>query len=113
MTAVAWPDQLPLAKDLAELAGRSTEWPGLGRRLPAPLRLIVVPDARRLDSLTRGRAPEWGAAVALPTDRTIVLRADAGDLYHTRRQQQAHHALQQEIPVRVPLWFDEGYAACA
>ncbi len=113
MTAVAWPAQLPLAKDLAELAGRTTEWPGLGRRQPAPLRLIVVPDARRLDSLTRGRAPEWGAAVALPPDRTILIRADAGDLYHTLRHELAHLALHREIQVRVPLWFDEGYAAWA
>lgn len=74
---------------------------------------MLVPDARRLDSLTRGRAPRWGAAVALPSDRTIVIRADGGDLTRTLRHELAHLALHQRVPVRVPLWFDEGYAGYA
>ena len=44
------------------LADRTAEWPGLGPLEPGPLRLIVVPDGRRLDSLTLGRAPRWGSA---------------------------------------------------
>jgi len=111
VTAVAWPGQLPLAIELAREADRITEWPGLGRRAPEPLRLIVVRDGRVLDSLTSGGAPEWGAAVALPSTRTIVLRADLQDLTRTLRHELAHLALHQEIGVRVPLWFDEGYAA--
>lgn len=113
VTAVAWPGQLGLATDLARRAGQPTEWPGLGRRAPGPLRLILVPDARRLDSLTSGRAPAWGAAIALPGARTVLLRADAGDLYRTLRHELAHLALHQAIAVRVPLWFDEGYASWA
>jgi hypothetical protein len=85
----------------------------LGRRDPGPLRLILVPDARRLDSLSSGRAPGWGAAVALPGVRTILLRADGDDLYRTLRHELAHLALHQAVGVRVPLWFDEGYAAWA
>ncbi|MGI9041001.1 MAG: peptidase MA family metallohydrolase [Gemmatimonadales bacterium] len=111
VTAVAWPGQLPLAIELAREADRITEWPGLGRRAPEPLRLIVVRDGHVLDSLTSGGAPEWGAAVALPSTRTIVLRADLEDLTRTLRHELAHLALHQEIAVRVPLWFDEGYAA--
>ena len=80
---------------------------------PGPLRLVVVPDARRLDSLTLGRAPRWGAAVALPSLRTIVLRADGDDLSRTLRHELAHLALHQQVEVRVPLWFDEGYAGWA
>jgi len=113
VTAVAWPKQLDLAIRLAELADRPADWPGLGRLAPGPIRLVVVPDARRLDSLTRGRAPQWGAAVALPADRTIVIRADGGDLHRTLRHELAHLALHQRVPVRVPLWFDEGYAGWA
>ena len=113
VTAVAWPKQRELAVRLAEEAGRPTEWPGLGRLSPGPLQLVVVPDARRLDSLTRGRAPRWGAAVALPATRTIVIRADGGDLPRTLRHELAHLALHERIPVRVPLWFDEGYAGYA
>ena len=113
MTVVAWPAQLDLAIALAEQADRPAEWPGLGRVPPAPFRLVVVPDARRLDSLTLGRAPRWGAAVALPTVRTIVLRADGEDLSRTLRHELAHLALHEAVDVRVPLWFDEGYAGWA
>jgi peptidase MA superfamily protein len=110
---VAWPEQLSLATDLARRAAEPTDWPGLGRRSPGPLRLIVVPDARRLDSLSAGRAPGWGAAVALPGERLVLLRADLGDVYRTLRHELAHLALHEAIDVRVPLWFDEGYAAWA
>jgi hypothetical protein len=66
-----------------------------------------------LDSLTSGRAPAWGAAVAEPGERTILLRADQDDLPRTLRHELAHLALHEAVPVRVPLWFDEGYAAWA
>jgi hypothetical protein len=113
VTAVAWPTQLSLAADLARRAAQPTEWPGLGRLTPGPLRLILVPDGRRLDSLSSGQAPSWGAAVALPGERTVLLRADLGDLYQTLRHELAHLALHHAVSVRVPLWFDEGYAAWA
>jgi hypothetical protein len=113
VTAVAWPKQLDLAIRLAEQADRPVEWPGLGRVAIGPMRLIVVPDVRRLDSLTGGRAPRWGAAVALPASRTIMIRADGGDPQRTLRHELAHLALHQRVPVRVPLWFDEGYAGWA
>src|SRR4051812_12462797 len=54
VTAVAWPEQLKLATELARRANDTTDWPGLGRRAPGPLRLIVIANARRLDSLTGG-----------------------------------------------------------
>jgi hypothetical protein len=113
VTAVAWPAQRAVAADLARLADRPAEWPGLGLRDPGPLRLIVVPDAHLLDSLTAGRAPSWGAAIAVPGARTILLRADEGDLVRTLRHELAHLALHEAVAVRVPLWFDEGYAAWA
>jgi len=113
VTVVAWPAQRTVAVELAEVADRPADWPGLGRRDPPPLRLIVVPDGRLLDSLTDGRAPSWGAAVSLPGARTILVRADQGDLVRTLRHELAHLALHEAVHVRVPLWFDEGYAAWA
>lgn len=113
VTAVAWPSQRQLAVELAQRAGRPTEWPGLGTLDPGPLQLIIVPNGRYLDSLSSGRAPSWSAAVALPGARTILLRADQGDLYRTLRHELAHLALHQAVSVRVPLWFDEGYASWA
>lgn len=109
---MAWPAQMALATQLARRAAEPAEWPGLGRRPPGPLRLILVPDARRLDSLTPG-FPAWGAAAALPGERSILLRADTEDLFRTLRHELAHLALHQAITVRVPLWFDEGYASWA
>jgi hypothetical protein len=102
-----------LGLELARRAGRPTEWPGLGRRTPGPLQLIVVPDGRQFDSLSSGRAPAWGAGVALPGARTIMLRADRDNLYGTLRHELAHLALHQAVKGRVPLWFDEGYASWA
>jgi hypothetical protein len=113
VTAVAWPAQRAVTTELARVADRPVDWPGLGRRDPGPLRLIVVPDGRILDSLTSGRAPSWGAAIALPDARTILLRADQGDLQRTLRHELAHLALHDAVAVRVPLWFDEGYAGWA
>jgi hypothetical protein len=113
VTAVSWPSQRHLALELARRAGQSTNWPGLGYRSPGPLQLIIVPDGRHLDSLSLGRAPSWGAAVALPGSRTILLRADQGDVYRTLRHELAHLALHEAVAVRVPLWFDEGYASWA
>jgi hypothetical protein len=113
VTVVTWPRQRNLGIDLARRAGRPTEWPGLGRRTPGPLQLIVVPDGRQLDSLSSGRAPSWGAGIALPGARTILLRADRDDLYRTLRHELAHLALHQAVKGRVPRWFDEGYASWA
>jgi hypothetical protein len=113
VTAVAWPAQLELAAELAREAVRPTEWPGLGLRAVDSFRLIIVPDARRLDSLTRGRAPAWAAAVALPESRTIVLRADGEELPRILRHELAHLTLHEVVKGRVPLWFDEGYAGWA
>jgi hypothetical protein len=110
---VAWPAQLKLAVDLAERAATPTEWPGLAPQAPEPLQLIVVPNGKYLDSLSSGRAPSWSAAVALPSARTILLRADRDDLYGTLRHELAHLALHRAVSVRVPLWFDEGYASWA
>ena len=113
VTAVAWPAQMALAEALAREAAEPAEWPGLGRLAADTLSLIVVPDRARLDSLAHGRAPAWGAALAFPESRTILLRADAGDLRRTLRHELGHLVLHQRVRVRVPLWFDEGYAALA
>ncbi len=113
VTAIAWPPQATLAAELARAADGVHQWPGLGPVATGPLSLIIVPDRARLDSLTRGRAPTWGVGLALPDTRTILLRADAGDLHRTLRHELAHLALHASVPTRIPLWFDEGYAAWA
>jgi hypothetical protein len=49
----------------------------------------------------------------MPGARTIVIRADKGNPRQTLRHELAHFALHDAVRVRVPLWFDEGYAAIA
>ena len=114
VTVVTWPGQRSLGIELARRAGRAHRVArSRARRTPGPLQLIVVPDGSHLDSLSSGRAPAWGAGIALPGARTILLRADRDDLYGTLRHELAHLALHQAVKVRVPLWFDEGYASWA
>lgn len=113
MLATARHGDLTLAIALAEEAGRPHAWFGLGSRLPGPLRLAVVRGDEQTDLLLHGRAPRWGAGFTLPGLRTIIIRADAGDPWGTLRHELAHLALHDVAKVRVPLWFDEGYAAVA
>ena len=113
VTVVAPPAQLRWGIELARETDRPREWPGLGPVRLDSLRLIAVRDGAALDSLTGGRAPAWGAAIALPHSRTIAIRADGADLTRTYRHELAHIVLHQEVSVRLPLWFDEGYAGYA
>jgi hypothetical protein len=110
---IARKPDLSLGLELAEAAAAPREWYGLGRRLPGPLRLIVARGDARLAGLVREGAPAWGAGFTFPGARTILIRADAGDPYQILRHELAHLALHDAIRVRVPLWFDEGYAALA
>lgn len=110
---IARKPELTLAMGLAEAAGAPREWYGLGRRLPGPIRLIVARGDERVARIVRDAAPSWGAGFTFPGSRTILVRADAGDPYRILRHELAHLALHDVIRVRVPLWFDEGYAALA
>ena len=97
---------------LAEQAQAPREWPGLGRRAPGAFRLVVLPDLEAMRRWTGGRAPRWGAALAMPRSRTILVRADA-EPTRTLQHELAHLVLNESIRSRVPLWFDEGYAVWA
>jgi hypothetical protein len=110
---VAPAEHTALGIALAELADRPRRWPGLGWRAPPPLVLILVPDSAMLARVTAGRAPAWGAGVALPSARTVVLRTDLPDLDRTLIHELGHLVLRQATRARLPLWFDEGYAAWA
>ena len=110
---MASPDHQALAVALAERAERPLEWPGLGRRAPPPFLLMLVDDSIGLARLSRGRAPGWGAGVAFPGARTIVLRADLPDLQQTLHHELGHLILRTTIHGPLPLWFDEGYASWA
>jgi hypothetical protein len=113
VTVVAWPERMSLALALADAADVPAEWPGLGRRDPGPLRLLVAGSRTEFERFSRGRLPAWGAGLAMPGARTIVVRADAGDPFRVLRHELAHLALHEAVRVRVPRWFDEGWATWA
>jgi len=113
VTVVAPPILRDRAVALAERMDGPMEFPGLGRRVPAPFVLVLAEDSVALARLSRGRAPGWGAAVAFPRSRTIMLRADLPDLDRTLRHELAHLALRSAVHSYLPLWFDEGYATLA
>lgn len=112
MTAVFWEEDASAAAALAELADRAGPWPGIRAPGARPIRLLLAHSSERFDSLTRGRLPEWGVAAAFPAGNTIVLNVSGGQPLRVLQHELAHLALHEAV-VRVPRWFDEGYAARA
>jgi hypothetical protein len=116
VTAIAWPSQQGLATSLAEIADRATNFPGIGSLPDRPIRLILAPTRETYDSLTRGRLPLWSEGAAFPDAATIVLLTARPPVRPSAlRHELAHLALRWHIGGgrRVPLWFEEGYAAVA
>ncbi|MCW3002777.1 MAG: hypothetical protein JWQ20_2075, partial [Conexibacter sp.] len=63
-------------------------------------------------------APEWGAALAFPESRRIIMQgrtagSDAGNPVEVLRHELAHLALHESLGDQPPRWFDEGYASVA
>ena len=117
------PGERGLARDLATVAG-SFQPPEIPRDDFAgepEIRIFLAPDEAAFDSLTGGRAPDWGAGVAFPGTGVIVLPAFASTqrggqmaLGQVLLHELAHLALQRYLgPLQVPHWFSEGYATWA
>jgi hypothetical protein len=115
VTIVAWPAQANLAVAIADEADRASNFPGIGALPARPIRIILAPSRQIYDSLTRGRLPLWSEGAAFPDAGTIVLLAagPSGRPAGALRHELAHLALRWHVGHRVPLWFDEGYAAVA
>ncbi|HEY0996857.1 MAG TPA: hypothetical protein VGD77_12755 [Gemmatimonadaceae bacterium] len=110
------PADTVLARALAEAAVATDTFPGLPRPR-AQVLVQLAPNAAAFRALTTG-APEWGAAIALPRERRIVMQgrfatSDAGDPVAVLRHELAHLALHEFMGELPPRWFDEGYAAVA
>lgn len=108
-----FPHDRQLATSLGDRAIATDTFPGL----PRPQQRVVIaiaPDRRRFREWA-GNGPEWGAAIAFPDTRRIVLQgsragSDAGDPVAVLRHEVAHLALHEYLP-DPPRWFDEGYAS--
>src|SRR5690348_1287098 len=116
-TAVYFPGDERLASALVARAVETDTFPGLPR--PAQRVLIAIaPDGRRFREWAGPGAPEWGAALAFPDSRRIVMQghtasSDAGDPFAVLRHELAHLALHEYLGDLPPRWFDEGYASVA
>lgn len=117
------PSQQGLARELAAVAA-SFQPPQIPRTVFAGepiVRVFLAPDEVAFDSLTGGRAPDWGAGVAFPGTGVIVLPAFASAnrggqqvLGQVLLHELSHLALQRYLgSVQVPHWFSEGYATWA
>lgn len=103
-----------LAASIAEQADRSRDFPGIGPLPDRRIRIILAPTREQYDSLTRGRLPLWSEGAAFPDAGTIVLLTDRPAVRPSAlRHELAHLALRWHVGRRVPLWFEEGYAAVA
>lgn len=94
--------------------------PALPAGVPGRVHAYLAPDPASFDRLTGGRIPEWGAGVAIPARRTLVLpvyastRTLGGDRARVLRHEWAHLGLHAHLDgLRIPRWFDEGYAEWA
>ncbi|HEX7120161.1 MAG TPA: hypothetical protein VF212_15305 [Longimicrobiales bacterium] len=123
LAGIHWPGGRRLAERVLSRVRRMPPLPALPPGAldgGPPVRVFFAPDPARFDSLTGARAPEWGAAIAIPAENAIVLpgyfseRGAPHDLVRTLRHELAHIALHRYLaPATPPRWFDEGYARIA
>jgi hypothetical protein len=114
-TVAAAPHDETLARSLLAAALRSDTFPWLPRPSAAVL-VVIAPDRRRFVELIGPHAPEYGAAIAIPSEQRIVMQgsragSDAGDPLQVLRHELAHLALHEAMGELPPRWFDEGYAS--
>lgn len=112
-------DSLRAERALAFLIGQPP-LPGLPAPLPREATAYLAPDEAALLSLTGGRVPDWGAGVAIPQARVLVVpayasgRSSVGGQAAVLRHEWAHLGLHAYLEgLRIPRWFDEGYARWA
>lgn len=77
--------------------------------------IVLAPTRAIMDSIARGRTPDWAAGIAIPSERLIVIPTyvrtqELRDPVITLRHELAHIALNDYLGGDVPRWFDEGYA---
>ena len=116
-TFVAFPHDERFVRSLLASALANDTFPGLPRPRQ-PVVVAIAPDARRFRLWIGPAAPEWGAAVAFPAARRVIMQgrrsgSDAGNPFEVLRHELAHLALHEAMGALPPRWFDEGYAAYA
>jgi hypothetical protein len=115
VTVVAYPRDARLARSVLDSVVANDSFPGLPRSSQRIL-IAIAPDDRRFRDWAGTGAPEWGAAVAIPSEHRIVMQgsragSDAGNPMQVLRHELAHLALHEYLGDLPPRWFDEGYAS--
>lgn len=94
--------------------------PGLPAAAPSDVIAVLTHAPTAFDELTGGVVPEWRAGVAIPDARMLVMPYGEGPSVldeegrRTLRHEWAHLGLHEYLgDLRVPRWFDEGYAQWA
>ena len=96
--------------------GRSEVARSLGGLVQVPIEAYLAQTSEQFHELSNHRVPHWGAGVAFPDSRTLVLRSLPGqsdELVQTARHELSHillHAAVSKTAVRIPVWFNEGVA---
>jgi hypothetical protein len=109
-----------LAVRLLDVVDRQPPLPGLPPDVPSGVTVFLTHGPEAFDELTGGVVPEWRAGVALPSANLMVIPAGEGpsivdgDGARTLRHEWAHLGLHGYLgDLRIPRWFDEGYAQWA
>lgn len=117
LTVVYWPGGEGWAERVAGTLTSNGSLPALPGSVPTRATFYLAPDVAVWDGLTSGRIPEWGAGVAFPELDLAVIplyEAPAGGLRSRDRtvlHEWAHLGLHEYLSgLRIPRWFDEGYA---
>ncbi|NJD19874.1 MAG: hypothetical protein FIA95_11420, partial [Gemmatimonadetes bacterium] len=113
------PDSLVARRVLGVLDGQPP-LPGLAPDVPGGITAVLAHTPDALDEITGGQVPEWRAGVAIPELGLLVVPTgegprilDPGGL-RVLRHEWAHLGLHQALGgLRIPRWFDEGYAQWA
>jgi len=117
---VYWPGDEERAARLLSALERAPNLPGLPPDVPVGATFYLAPDAEIWDALTGGQVPSWGAGVAIPDEGIAVIPLNDGPLSslaardRTALHEWAHLGLHDYLGgLRIPRWFDEGYAQWA
>ncbi|MEX0979690.1 MAG: hypothetical protein WDZ89_01270 [Gemmatimonadota bacterium] len=114
---IFWPGDSLRAERARRVLEAYADLPALPPEYPSDVRFYLAPSEEIFGHLTGGAVPEWGAGVAVPSLGRIVIPAYAssrtrgGGQEWVIRHEWAHLALHQYLEgLRIPRWFDEGYA---
>ena len=109
-----------IAERVLQLVDQQAPLPGLLEGLPTDVDAVLAHTPEAFDELTGGVVPEWRAGVAIPALNMFVIptsegsRVLDGEGRRTLRHEWAHLGLHAAMgDLRIPRWFDEGYAQWA